>query len=87
MKIPNLPHEKPINEQGQWTSAWSLWLQQITTLLQTHLSDEGFQLPLKPTSIITQLNQPNKTGALIYDVTTQQFKGNVDGHFKIFQLD
>jgi hypothetical protein len=87
MKIPNLPHEKPINEQGQWASAWSLWLQQLTSLLQTQLSDEGFQLPLKPTSIITQLNQPNKTGALIYDVNTQQFKGNIDGYFKVFRLD
>ena len=87
MKIPNLPHEEPINEQGQWTSAWSLWLQQITTLLQTHLSDEGFQLPLKPTSIITQLDQRNKAGSLIYDASTQQFKGNVNGHFKIFLLD
>ena len=87
MKIPNLPHEKPINEQGQWNSAWSLWLQQLTTLLQTHLSDEGFQLPLKPTSIITQLDQLNKTGSLIYDASTQQFKGNINGHFKTFQLD
>ena len=87
MKIPNLPNEKPINEQGQWTSAWSLWLQQLTSLLQTQLSEEGFQLPLKPTSIISQLNQSNKTGALIYDTTTQQFKGNVDGYFKVFQLD
>ncbi|WP_339050237.1 hypothetical protein [Rickettsiella endosymbiont of Xylota segnis] len=87
MKIPNLPQEKPINEQGQWTAAWSLWLQQLTSLLQTHLSDEGFQLPLKSTSIITQLNQANKTGTLIYDANTQQFKGNVKGQFKVIQLD
>lgn len=87
MKIPNLPQEKPINEQGQWAAAWSLWLQQVTSLLQAHLSDEGFQLPLKLTSIITQLNQANKTGTLIYDANTQQFKGNVKGQFKVIQLD
>ena len=87
MKIPNLPHEKPIDDHGQWTAAWSLWLQELNGILQKQLSDQGFQLPLKPTSIITQLNKPNNTGTLIYDSDTQQFKGNVNGTFKVFQLD
>lgn len=87
MKIPNLPHEKPINEHGQWTAAWSLWLQQLISALQKQLSDQGLQLPLQPTSIITQLNKPNNTGTLIYDSDTQQFKGNRNGIFKVFQLD
>lgn len=87
MKIPNLPHEKPIDDNGQWTAAWSLWLQELNGILQKQLSDQGFQLPLKPTSIITQLNKPNNTGTLIYDSDTQQFKGNVNGTFKVFQLD
>lgn len=87
MKIPNLPHEKPINDNGQWTAAWSLWFQQLTCSLQTNLSEQGFQLPLQPTSIITQLNKPHNTGTLIYDADTQQFKGNLNGRFKVFQLD
>lgn len=87
MKIPNLPHEKPIDEHGQWTAAWSLWFQQLMGCLQTCLSDQGLQLPLQPTSIINQLNKPNNSGSLIYDSSTQQFKGNLNGTFKVFQLD
>ena len=87
MKIPNLPHEKPIDDNGQWTVAWSLWMQQLTYCLQNNLSDQGLRLPLQPTSIITQLNKPTNSGALIYDSDTQQFKGNLNGSFKVFQLD
>ncbi len=87
MNIPTLPHEKPIDKSGQWTASWLLWFQQLTSLLQTNLSDQGFQLPLKPTEIITQLNKETNTGTLIYDSSTQQFKGNVNGTFKVFTLN
>jgi hypothetical protein len=87
MKIPNLPNEKPIDEKGQWTASWSLWLQQFVGMLQKQLSDQGLCVPQQPTTIITQLNKSNNTGTLIYDSETQQFKGNVNGAFKVFQLD
>ena len=40
MNIPNLPHEKPIDEHGQWTAAWSLWFQQLISVLQKQLSEQ-----------------------------------------------
>ena len=86
MNIPILPHEKPIDDNGQWTASWLLWFQQLTRLLQTHLSDQGFQLPLKPTEIITHLSKESNAGTLIYDSSTQQFKGNVKGTFKVFTM-
>lgn len=86
MNIPILPHEKPIDDNGQWTAAWNLWFQQLISVLQQQLSNEGFQLPLKPTNMITQLNKPMNTGKLIYDSETQEFKGNVHGTFKVFNL-
>lgn len=87
MKIPNLPHEKPIDDDGQWTAAWSLWLQELNGILQKQLSDQGLRIPQQTTNIITQLNKTNNTGSIIYDSDTQQFKGNVNGTFKVFQLD
>lgn len=87
MKIPNLPHEKPIDDKGQWTASWSLWMQQLISVLQQQLSTQGLHLPQQSTHIIAQLSKPNNTGTLIYDSDTQQFKGNVNGTFKVFQLD
>lgn len=44
MNIPNLPHEKPIDSHGQWTAAWSLWFQELITVLQKKLSNKEFPL-------------------------------------------
>jgi hypothetical protein len=41
MNIPSLPHEKPIDSNGQWTASWSLWLQELIAVLQKKLSDQG----------------------------------------------
>ena len=60
---------------------------QLNRILQKQLSDQGLRIPQQSTNIITQLNKTNNTGSIIYDSDTQQFKGNVNGTFKVFQLD
>ena len=86
MNIPLLPHEKPIDENGQWTASWLLWFQQLVTVLQKTVSNQGLRVPSLPTEIIKQLNISSNTSVIVYDSDTKQFKGNADGTFKVFPL-
>lgn len=86
MNIPILPHENPIDDNGQWTASWLLWLQQLVAVLQKTISDHGLRVPPLSTEIIKQLNKPSNASVILYDSDTKQFKGNADGTFKVFPL-
>ena len=84
--IPNLPTTKLVQEDGNPHPAWQQWFQQLVAVMQNNLSPNGFTLPQQPTTTITLLNTPASKGVVIYDETTDQFKGNVAGTFKVFTL-
>jgi hypothetical protein len=85
--FPDLPREKKlVDEHGNISSSWELYLQQLTMALQTNLKPEGFVVPPKPTTDISQLTADTSKNNIIYDDTTNQFKGNVNGVWKIFTL-
>ncbi len=94
MNIPNFQNIKFIDEKGYLTNEWALILQQLFTALQTSLSNEGYQLPQQPTTTITSLQTrfaaaPSPSayyGDLLYDTTTNQFKVNIAGTFRIVQV-
>lgn len=84
--FPNIPTVKPIQEDGHFHPAWRQWFQQMTSIIQNNLSPHGFIMPQQPTTTISSLNTAASKGTIIYDETTDQFKGNLAGTFKIFTL-
>lgn len=94
MNIPNYENTPFVNEDGYLTDQWSLILQQLITLLQQNLSDQGYQVPQQPTTtintLITQFNAaplPSQYfGDIIYDSTTDELKVNIAGTFKVVQV-
>lgn len=75
--FPDLPRDEVIaNKDGTITSSWKLYFQQLTMALQTNFKPEGFVIPPKPTSDIVQLGGISESiGNIIYDNTTNEFKG------------
>lgn len=85
--FPDLPRDELIvDKQGYLTPSWKLYFQQLTMALQTNFKPEGIVVPPKPTSDINQLTGDASRNNIIYDDTTQQFKGNVNGIWKVFTL-
>lgn len=92
MIIPNIINSEILERDsngeftGNLSSGFFLIFQQLISVLQKNLSDEGYLLPKQETSIINQLNTTKSTGALIYDLDTNQAKVNINGTFKIIQV-
>ncbi len=75
--FPDLPRgDQIVDSNGNITSDWKLYFQQLTMALQTNLKPEGFVMPPKPASEIALLgNADVSIGNIIYDNTNQAFKG------------
>lgn len=87
IRVPNLPFEKMVDDNGQPTSAEMTFRQTLVTGLQKNFGDEGLVPPSQPTDTITSI-QDNKQldpatgvsnftcqgGTIIYDSTTNQLK-------------
>ena len=87
MNIPNYASDQFTDTNGMITAIWSNVITQIIQELQINLSNEGFNMPKLPTTAINKLTSATKsTGAIVYDSTTNQFKGNVNGTWKVFTL-
>lgn len=85
--FPDLPRDPiVINEKGMFTDPYKLFFQQLVMALQTNFKPEGYVIPPKPTSDIIQLIAQASNNNIIYDSTTNQFKGNVNGTWKVFTL-
>jgi hypothetical protein len=85
--FPDLPRdEQVIDKDGVLTAPYRLFLQQLVMALQTNFKPEGFVVPPKPTSDIIQLIDSTSINNIIYDSTTNQFKGNVNGTWMVFTL-
>jgi len=85
MIIPNYV-DIPISEMnGEITPEWKLILQQLLIQLNLNAGNEGLVAPSQTTDNIGLLTQ-SQNGTIIYDSTTQQFKGYINGVWKIFTL-
>jgi len=88
VNIPNFSNA-PIGrttkgENVYLTPEWSNLLQQLFSELQQNVSNEGYFLPQRDSTTITTLDTTESTGAIIYDSDTNEFKGNVNGTYKVF---
>lgn len=87
MKIPILDKGNIVNQGGELTPEWKSILGGLFSSLQENLSDEGHLIPHQNTADISFLfNDADKSGGMLYDSVTHQFKGNVNGVPKIFQV-
>jgi hypothetical protein len=85
--FPDLPRDKRVvDEMGNITPSWDLYFQQLTMALQTNFKPEGIVVPPKPTTEIVQLTSDASDNNIIYDSTSNEFKGNVNGTWKVFTL-
>jgi len=86
--FPDLPRNQPfLNENGTINDYWMLFFDNLNMALQRVLSVEGFQMPQQTTSDISvYLTGTTFTGSILYDSTSNQFKGNIAGTWKVFTL-
>jgi hypothetical protein len=83
--FPDCPRENQlIDKNGNITDNWQLYFNQLTMALQTNFKPEGIVVPPKPTTDIIQLTDDASNTNIIYDSTTNEFKGNVNGTWKVF---
>jgi hypothetical protein len=85
MNIPNFQDSQVIDPKtGKWTDEWKQIMQALFQSLQNSAGNEGLVAPGQTTANIAtiQTNAPN--GAIIYDSTTNEFKGNMNGTFRVF---
>lgn len=84
MIIPNTVNGKLVDDDGNMTPEWELFFSQLINVLQSNLSNEGYVLPMQSTTDIAKLSDVDKSkGALIYDLTTDEFKVNINGTWKV----
>lgn len=88
MNLPDYLNTPPIDpETGKWTKSWGLVMSQLLSELGADLNAEGFKMPSLPTTDINKLTDASKsTSRIVYDETTNQFKGNIDGTWKTFDM-
>lgn len=94
MILPNFENTKLVDEKGYLTAEWQMILQAFFQTLQKNLSNEGFLIPQQSTATIsslqTQFNASTTPtvyyGDLLYDSTTDEFKVNIAGTFRVVQV-
>lgn len=91
MLIPSYVNSKIVDENGYLLPEWQQLFTQLITELQNNLSNEGYVLPRLPTSDINYLGSTPETlqksiGAMIYDSTTDEFKVNLNGVWRVVQV-
>ncbi len=87
MNIPNFINSRVIDENGYFTPEWRNLMTQMLTEQQINLGNEGYKIPQQPTTNINNLTDVDKsTASIVYDSTTNTFKGNEAGVWKTFTL-
>lgn len=89
MNIPNFEDVPVIVKRGDdyvWSDEWKRILQGLFQSLQLNASEEGLVPPSQPTTNISIIQPQAKNGTIIYDTTSKQLKGNIEGTFKVFTL-
>lgn len=89
MNIPNFQDIPVVVKRGDdfyWSDEWRDILQALFSSLQSNAGNEGLVPPSQPTGNISIIQPVAQNGTIIYDSTTDQFKGRIAGVFKTFTL-
>ncbi len=86
MKIPTLNFTQFTDKNGQLTGDAQLFLEQIVSLLQSNLSDEGYVIPKQNTDNLAVLNNSRSANTLIVNSETNELLFNENGTYKVVQV-
>lgn len=77
--VPDLARSPQIADRnGVLAPEWKLFLEQLVQTLQNTLKAEGTVIPQQTTANIAQLTGVESKANIVYDSTTNEFKGNVE---------
>lgn len=92
MRIPTVIKQQVVDlKTGEATVAAQQFNDNLNQQMQQCLSDDGFVIPSRTTTDITNIANPSNlnsrpNGTMWYDSTTDEFKGKVNGVVKVFTL-
>lgn len=88
--FPDLPRsllsDPIVDKEGRMKDLLGIFLDQLVLALQTNFNNQGIAVPQQTSSNIILLTGTQYSGNILYDSTTNQFKGNVNGVWKTFTL-
>lgn len=85
--FPSVPGDKQIaDNEGELTTDWSIWFENITRGGQTNFKSQGFVIPTIDATTFATLTGPASHNNIVYNSTTSELKFNVDGVWKTIQL-
>lgn len=85
MRIPNVPKDRMVDENGFVTDHWNAFFSNLVAQLSANLSDEGYVLPSQSDANILLLNTVENKSRVLYNATTEKAMVNNDGTFKEIQ--
>jgi hypothetical protein len=84
--IPSKPITKQIAmKDGTIHPAWDQYFSQITQILQSIISQEGFSVPAQSGDNVTILNNAKSNNKLLINSDTNELLVNLNGVFKTVQ--
>lgn len=86
--IPVLPVCALVDKNGQMTSQWNIFFNQLLTELQNNISNTGLVIPSQSATMVATLNTPPNqmaNGTLIYDTTNNLAKVVINNVIKTIQ--
>lgn len=85
--FPDLPRgAKFLDEEGNVSSPWVFFFDQLASALQINFKPEGIVVPPQTASNIALLIASASNNNIVYDSTNGAFKGNIAGTWKTFTL-
>lgn len=76
--VPDFPRTtQVVDKNGEIATEWKLYFEQLNQALQTIFKPEGFVMPSQTSANITLLTDSTSVANIVYDATTDEFKGNV----------
>lgn len=85
--FPSVPIDQPlVDKDGNMSLLWQLFFTNLIQSLQTNFKPEGIVVPSQSDTNISALTATQSIANILYDVTNNDFKGNVNGTWKTFTL-
>jgi hypothetical protein len=82
MKILSVPITPIAEKNGNVSTQWRLYFEQLTNQLQRGLLDIGYKLPQANNEKIASLVATDLQGAMIYNNESKNVQANTDGNYK-----
>jgi hypothetical protein len=82
MRIPNVPIDRIVTNDGGISPTWAAFFQNLMTQMRLNLSDEGYVVPFLDSAEIAQIDNAENIGKILYNTTTARMMINNSGTFE-----